>query len=126
MCKQYGLLKFHVDPRCRFFLIPQLGVVMMMIMMTGCDSWIWVTLVIEEALKKVAPGSGLAGSARARVRASVCSVLLSCLECVLCVGCYNQTMGINESIQSIHDANASVVGLASLVKGTHVGVDVAE
>lgn len=97
---------------------------MMMMMFTVCDSWIWVTLVIEEALKKVAPGSGLAGSARAC--ASVCSVVLSCLECVLCVVCYNQTMGINESIQSIHDANASVVGIASLVKGTHVGVDVAE
>ena len=80
MCKQYGLLTSHVDrARCRFFLIPQLGVVMMMMMMmiTVCDSWIWVTLLIEEALKKVAPGSGLAGSARARVRASVCAQLCS-------------------------------------------------
>ena len=78
-----------------------------MMMMTGCDSWIWVTRVVEEALKKVAPGSGLAGSARARVRASVCSVVLGCLERVLRVVCYNQTMGINESNQSMMRMHAS-------------------
>ena len=50
---------------------------MMMMMMTGCDSWIWVTRVVEEALKKVAPGSGLAGRA-ARVCVRVC--VLSCAQ----------------------------------------------